>query len=278
MKRTFLKLYLCVVILYMLAITSAQAELLNTWKKTLGTEHFVWQEFRPSDNSMLLEERGYRLTAGLNKEWKQSLDQGEFSRIYQSQFLAYFGRMNYSGESFDENGNTAAVLTNTDYAGLNSVFSLGIRGLSVPAKSSMDLLASLGVNNWIRNIYDSVNAAGQGASGYFEYYLITDMQFALRLNHVGSYINWLRAGIRAPVFNYEYIALPSADFYLYPGRQLSYFADMSLNKRFLNMQKTDLIIYYEGYRFSPSNSVQVAEFLYQQPQSHLDSIGIRLEF
>jgi hypothetical protein len=217
-------------------------------------EYFEWKEF--DGGSKLLEESGPIFGIGVSAK----------GTIYKS--ITLKGRGELFWGSVDYDGQTQVgtpVDTDTDYAGFKIEVDGGWKFL-VKGESSLEPFAGLGMRQWNRDIKGT-----NFASGVEEDWTTIYARLGIRGDHV--YPNTLKvfaeAALKLPFDNENEADLNQFDVTLEPGNKASFFAELGLK-----WKKFKSSIYYEGMRFSKSDTEFAGGFRVFQPKSEADIFGI----
>jgi len=267
------------------------------WQSSVGVESFSWHEYDASETK-LLEESGARLFVGFNSKYAHS---GHLHGNYSVKL--YGANVNYDGQT---QGGTP-VSTNTLYLGSTFEALYGYQLFSGQRGNDWLLSFALGHDGWVRGIQDT-----SGASGYNEFYRVPYTKLGLSVE--SSVRTKIQIGAKLPFAVRERVAYSRfitddtgesfADLNLAPVANLSLYASVD----FQLAENWDFRLFYDRYLFgaSPSvvlktqsggnvycldtNSDNVCEafnaidsgsdslVVAQQPESHQQTIGIRMTY
>lgn len=231
---------------------------------------FTWEEFE-DNGSKLLKESGPLF--GIGYGYRTVVSE---AMTLQPGAELFFGNVDYDGRT--QSG--VPVQSSVDYLGLRLKFELG--GL-VPLQNddlagpSLEPFAGIGVLVWKRDINNATAANGTTAVGYREDWTTVHLRLGLRGRSAET--DRMRifgeAGLKLPVFNRNTARLSNAglgsDVTMRPGNELSFFAEGGLQSG-----RVRASVFYDGMRFSRSNDVVSGSFVYHQPRSTSDLIGVKL--
>ena len=233
---------------------------LAEWSVSAGAEHLSWRE----STSPSVSETGVRGALGLN--WTQNKDAGCLA-AYRLKF--YKGNVDYDG-AFLLTG--APVSGSTHYWGYTNEIQAIYRTLNNP----LEFVGGLGWDSWQRHL------SPQQEEDYDVYYVRLGVNINTRIKR-GFFGN---AGIKYPIYVTEDAHLRGIGIdqnpRLHPRRDVS--ATGELGYRFNT--NWDLIGYYDGWRFSQSNTVTVTSnaalpgtsINVFQPKSKQDLVGVKLQY
>ncbi len=239
-----------------------------------GVEYFRWQEF-DSRGRRLLTEQGprYVLEAFLGNR----LRQGRLP-LYGIKLRGYAGDVDYDGQ--DSNG----IFTSSDttYRGWGAELQGGYR-FPVTATFSLDALLAAGVDDWRRDIDNSINANGGAVGGFTEDYTVYYGRLGLgALWSAGWADHYLQAGAKRP---WSISEDPGAlNITLSPGEAWSAFVSYEVRFRRLGLGRPFVRFYYDSYRFRKSSSERVSlappfgSGFVNQPETDLDVLGFGLGY
>lgn len=231
------------------------------WSLDLGVESFRWREF--DAGARLLEETGPRLRVGAT--WRQPLGAEQRER-FQLRGALYLGNIDYDGQSQDLiTGTTAPFKTDADYVGV-VVEAMYARRFGV--QNGGEVFVGGGTDNWRRDIKGSGNVSGA----------IEDWTVIYLLAGAGG--NWshpdvrqhVQVGAKYPVYTADFADSLSTTFK--PKGRASLFARAGTDFIRAGRARWGLYVYYDSYRFAPSDAKPVGSFFFFQPQSKQDVIGI----
>jgi hypothetical protein len=261
----------------LLAVANAHAEDLGAKSKpklSIGIERFVWEEF--IGGQRLLEEDGPRFAVGLRTDTFNRPSPGP---MYALEGRFYFGEVDYDGQ-------TQSAISAFDGLPLQAdtlyVGALGeaLFGQRFGGRQAIDLLAGVGVNNWVREIQASqtmsgntVVVTGDAVEQYFILYTKLGVGFYRR--GPGGY-GHLQVGAKYPFYTYEYV--DDIDITLEPGKEWSAYAQL----RIASDARFDVTVYYDSFRFSQSPAERFTRngvaYIGFQPESHMDVAGLTVGF
>jgi hypothetical protein len=209
-----------------------------------GVEHYRWTELFPPRQ---LVETGPRIVLGIRQ-----LQDKPKGILFGYQGIFRTGTADYNGWAQDNKTKSFSPLTTkSDYFGLDNNFSTRYRFFNeVSGSYYFDIIGSLGLDYWVRNINSTT-----GTSGYAEYYLISYAKAGLGAGKPESGPR-VEAGIKYPVWTNETagtaaVGQSSSNPVLSPGKNISYFA--SATYKFKSPWSVN--VSYEGFRFPPSELV-----------------------
>lgn len=239
----------------------------------VGIERFAWEEFAPTGDR-LLKEDGVRFTIGLKAD---TFDRGSGGPLYSLLGRAYFGEVGYDGQTQDPVPGSPydglPLQADTVYIG---ALGEGLVGQRFGNGQGVDLLAGVGVNNWVRHIQTSQTTLGNtvvrtddAVEQYFIFYAKFGVGFYRRGHNRYGYF---QVGAKYPFYTYEYV--DDVDLSLAPGQEWSGYAEFRVS----GAARFDVTLYYDSFRFSRSpakpayyNGLPV---LVSQPESRMDVIGL----
>jgi hypothetical protein len=232
----------------------------------LAIDSFTWKEF-DEDGSRLLKETGPLVGFGF-AYWRESDDHF----ILMPSAEVFGGQVDYDGQT--QTG--IPVSTDVGYFGMNFKFDIGRRFR--PAQGFyLEPFGGLGYRFWFRDIRDSTTSTGTPVSGYTEGWSVWNARLGLRGGKEFSETSrlFVEAGMKLPLYNENTAYLSNvglgSDVTFNPGKMVSYFAEAGVK---INRFKGSL--FYDGLRFSKSNTVQSGIYLYWQPKSMMDIYGLKL--
>ena len=254
---------LLVALLICSSALSASAAGLDLFAPYLAGRYFTWEEYQ--GGRRLLRESGPLYAAG-------AVAGVTVHRVVtlRSRGEIFGGIVDYAGET--QAPNPVPVDTDVDYVGTREEFDLGAR---VPAGAAeLEPFAGLGHRFWLRGLENATSRNGQPVSGYTELWQCGYARFGLRGYWSTSPKDSLFAEGGA---KYPFYVGNSVDFdnggwtTFHPGGDWSGFGEVGLVHHRLRLSLT-----YEGFRFSPSPTVDVAGSTFLQPESHSDIYGVRV--
>jgi hypothetical protein len=240
----------------------------------VGIERFAWEEF--TGGQRLLKEGGMRFAVGLKTD---TFDRPSSGTIYGFEGRLYFGQVDYDGQ-------TQSVITAYDGLPLRSdtlyVGGLGeaLVGQRFGGQQGVDLLAGVGVNNWVREIEASQTMSG-GTIVYtgnaVEQYFILYTKFGIGLYRRGTNrYGHLQIGAKYPFYTYEYV--DDIDLALYPTEDWSGYAQLRIGSAKPGDARFDITVYYDSFRFGQSPAEPFTRngtaYIAFQPESHMDVVGL----
>lgn len=238
-------------------IASASGAARAEWEANAKIERFRWAE----DTQPGVTETGPRFGIGL--AWTQDRDSGWIA-AWRGEL--YGGSVEYSGaELFPPNN---PVKGTTEYTG----FITELQGRYRPLGGNAALVSGLGFDYWNRQLTDVQKE---------EWYVVfarLGAELGDRARRGGGF--FAGGGVKYPVYILEDAHLTDIGFdsnpKLHPGRSPSLYAEIGY--RFSG--QWTLTGYYDSYRFreSPAENTSVggAPFLVFQPESRVDTYGLRL--
>ena len=193
----------------------------------------------------------------------------------------YTGAVDYDGET---QLTAIPVQSTTNYFGLQfdawggHCFARGVHGL--------DIFGGAGIDFWLRSIDDAyVSGLGQVYGGDENYYAFFAKLGLGYFHEMGKARHYLQAGIKYPFLVYEYAYLLSSDdITLRPKGKPSLFAKYQVELGSARRNRWGLTVYYDSYRFDPSNEVLDTAngvptgYVILQPESHQDTLGVQLGY
>lgn len=236
----------------------------------LGIERFVWQEYR-ADGRRLLRESGPRVTLGLAVD--------EFGRpssgfLYALSGRVYLGRVDYDGQT--QNG--VPLTSDTFYGGATGEATGGYR---FGDRHGIDVLGTIGVDEWRREIASSIAADGQATGKAVEDYFILYGKAGLGAYLIdGPWRNHLQVGMKQPLYAREY----SENFALTlsPGSETSVYGQWDVSYALSGRRRLGARLYYDSFRFSESNhlitTLNGSVYEVWQPESHMDVWGVQAAY
>jgi hypothetical protein len=224
------------------------------WSVGVGGEHLNWRETTTPG----VKETGLRMALDLT--WSQTRAPG-ISAAYNAKF--YVGNVDYRGALM----NGTPISTDSHYRGLAHEF----QALYRTAQSPVDFVAAVGWDSWRRRL-SSIQRENFDVL-YARLGVASNAQ--VTQGAIGS------LGIKYPLWVSENANLTSIGFdqnpRIRPGREVSFYG--SLGYRF--NPSWDVLAYYDSYRFSQSDAVNVTAAgvpgTVWQPESRMDVIGVKLQ-
>jgi len=258
-------------LLVLIPLSAPAEQKLNYWpyqekNLSVSAEYFQWKEYL-KDGTELLSESGPRWGLGIREH---NYGRRLYGVVYEIDMRLYFGTVNYDGKSQDGSGNFFNVNTKTDYKG-GRLLVMGGQRLTHP---SLDMLAGMEVNSWIRSLIGATDSGGNYASGYHEMYRVLTARAALgTLQTFAGKPVYIQGGAKYPLDIFEYATVDTVR--LTPKPALAFFGSVDIMKFWPStLVKGSLKVFYEGYRFNASEVVNN----YYQPESRMDTVGISLQF
>jgi hypothetical protein len=252
-----------------------------------GVEYFHLKEL-DAGGGRLLSEAGYRYQISALLDNADRYD-SRARLLYHLEVTAYAGPVNYDGQSqsIDPSQNNLPFSSATDYRGLRAEALAGYRLAPETMPRTLDLIAGLGADAWLRRI-DGGNAIdGTAVSGIEEAYRVFYAKAGLGMSDLWSdgWHNYLQVGLKLPVKVIEDVNLRAVGYddnlSLSPGNAYSGFASLTLEAPRTAGTRGNLLVrlYYEGLRFEPSprkladrGNTLVSVW---QPETHIDLIGLQ---
>ena len=241
-------------------ISSASAE----WSVSTGIEYLQWRE----STAPSVTEQGGLLTLGLN--WTLDKESG-WLPAYRGKL--YGGIANYNGAFLFSN---VPVNDQTTYKGITNEIQAIYRVFYGANPYSVEYVGGVGWDYWIRSI-SPILATQEEDFGIAYGRLGIDVNSRTEHGLFGG------GGIKYPFYTQEDAHFTDLGFdqnpTLHPGKKISGYAQLGYRFDRLN----DLILYYEGYRFGQSNTVQLTAnssapgvtFFAFQPKSIMTIIGLK---
>jgi len=242
-------------------IGNASAE----WSLNTGIEYLQWRE----STAPSVTERGGLFTLGLN--WTLDKEAGWLA-AYRGKL--YGGYAEYQGAFQFSNEPTSDTTT---YTGITNEVQAIYRTFYGVNPYSVEYVAGIGWDYWIRSIGLLTNQE--------EDYGIAYGRLGINLNSRTEHGVFGGGGVKYPFYTQEDAHFTDAGFdqnpTLHPSKEISGYAQIGYRFDRLN----DLILYYEGYRFSQSNTVQLTSntfapgvtFFAFQPKSIMTIIGLKYQ-
>jgi hypothetical protein len=238
----------------------------------VAIDSFTWREFG-DDGSRLLKELGPIVGIGF-AYWSEN----EHHVTLRPTAEIFVGTVNYDGHACDSFGNCQPAKTQVDYFGFKLEGDLGRRFRPYEGLY-LEPFGGLGYRAWLRNIRNGTAADGSPTAGYMEDWKTFYARLGLRGGREFSEASrfFAEAGMKLPLYNENTAYLSKAglgsDVTFNPGKMVSYFAEAGVK---INRFKWSL--FYDGLRFSKSNTVQSGIYLYWQPKSTMDIYGLKLGY
>ncbi len=240
----------------------------------VGIERFVWEEF--TGGQRLLKEDGIRFAVGLKKD---TLDRPWPGPLYGIEGRLYFGQVEYDGQTQSDVSafDGLPLQADTLYVGALGEAWIGQR---FGGRRAIDLLAGIGVNNWVREIQASQTMSGNTVvqtGDAVEQYFILYTKFGVGFyRRAANHYSHLQIGGKYPFYTYEYV--DDIDLALEPGKEWSGYAQLRIGSTRRSDTRFDVTVYYDSFRFGQSpaepftrNGIAYIGF---QPESHMDVIGL----
>ena len=248
---------------YLGSIGNASAE----WSLNTGIEYLQWRE----STAPSVTERGGLATLGLN--WTQDKESGLLA-AYRGKL--YVGGADYEGAFLFTNQPTSDV---TSYVGITNEIQAIYRAFYGTKLLSLDYIAGVGWDYWVRTIGANTDNSQE------EDYGIAYGRLGIDVNSRTEHGVFGGGGIKYPFYTQEDAHFTDAGFdqnpTLHPGKLISGYAQLGYRFESSN----DLILYYESYRFSQSNTVQLTSqfapgvtFFAFQPKSTMTIIGLKYQW
>jgi hypothetical protein len=240
-----------------------------------GVEQYRWREF-DTDKRQLLEESGQRYSVAANYDNLRRLNSGG---LYSVGGKFYLGSVDYDGET---QLTSIPVQSTTTYVGIQVDAVGGYRFAS--HMQGLDLFAGGGLDFWTRSIDDSY-APGLGPvyGGDEDYYTVFSKIGMGYFHQMGKVSQYLQAGVKYPVYVYEYAYQTNADnLTLHPKGRASFFARYRWEFGNTGRVHWGATLYFDSYRFSQSNLVLDTAngvptgYVVWQPESHQDVYGLQI--
>ncbi|HYA20789.1 MAG TPA: hypothetical protein VEG25_09120 [Burkholderiales bacterium] len=243
-------------------IGNASAE----WSWNTGIEYFQWRE----STAPSVTERGGLFTLGLN--WTLDKESGLLP-AYRGKL--YVGGADYEGAFLFTNQPTSDV---TSYVGITNEVQAIYRTLFNAAPYSVDYIAGVGWDYWVRSVGANTDNPQE------EDWSVAYGRLGFDINSRTEHGVFGGGGIKYPFYTSEDANFTDAGFAqnptLHPGKLISGYAQIGY--RFES--RSDLILYYDGYRFSQSNTVALTSpfapgviFFAFQPKSVMTIIGLKYQ-
>jgi len=236
------------------------------WSLNTGVEYLQWRE----STAPSVTERGGLFTLGLN--WTLDKESGWLA-AYRGKL--YGGGADYEGAFQFSNQRTSDVTT---YYGITNEVQAIYRTLFSAAPHSVDYIAGVGLDYWVRKIGSNTSNSQE------EDWAVAYGRLGFDINSRTEHGVFGGGGIKYPFYTQEDANFTDSGFdqnpTLHPGKEISGYAQ--LGYRFEN--RNDLILYYESYRFSQSNTVFLTSqfvpgvtFFAFQPKSVMTIIGLKYQ-
>ncbi len=224
-----------------------------------NVESLSWKEF---DNSgdQLLKESGPIFAVG----YSVKLDIKPIT--LKSKAELFGGRINYDGQTTGSSA-PASKETDSDYLGVKIEVDSGWKFI-INEKFSLEPFAGLGVRRWKRDIESTESSIGQEETWRSIYTRIGVRGDRIYPDNLKSFFE---LGVNIPFDNENEFEGPGYTATVEPGNKASFFAEAGLKWRLF---KTT--IFYEGMKFSKSNTVTVNNVQVWQPKSKADIFGINI--
>jgi len=232
----------------------------------IGVEYFRWQEF-DSRGRRLLTEQGPRYVMeafvgnGFRRGWLP---------LYGIKLRGYVGDVDYDGQD----SNRIFTSSDTTYRGWNVETQTGVR-VPIAGTFSLDMLLAAGIDDWRRDIDNSINANGDPVGGFAENYTVKYGRIGLgALWRAGRVHHYLQVGAKRP---WSIDEDPGAlNISLSPGKKWSAYLSYEMRFRRLWVGRPFIRLYYDSFRFSksPSEQPQGTTLFVHQPESDLDMLGV----
>ncbi len=238
----------------------------------VGIERFAWEELGRAGDQLLTED-GVRFTVGLKAH---TFDRASRGPLYSLLGRLYLGEVKYDGQTQDPyNGANDGLPLQADAVYVGAVGE-ALVGQRYGGRQGMDLLAGVGVNNWVREIQASQTTSGNTVlrtGDAVEHYFILYTKLGVGIYRRGaSGYGHFQVGAKYPFYTYEYADGP--DVTLEPGAEWSGYAQLRVGIA----ARFDVTLYYDSFRFGRSpaepaynNGLPV---IVSQPESHMDVIGL----
>ncbi len=242
------------------AVVRAEADEGNVY---VLIESFTWKEY-DDNGSRLLRESGPLF--GVGASFKSVAPGGPAAFTARGEF--YGGITDYDGQT--QSG--TPVTTETEYVGYKVEGTLGLRLFSA-GELRFEPFAGLGYRWWLRDIQDTANSVGYEERWWSIYGRIGirgDRAFSPRERFFAT------AGVILPFYSENKADLSAfgfGDISLEPEGSPSFFAEAGYGRDTLKVG-----IFYEGLRFSKSDPVTSGNYIFWQPESEADTLGINLYF
>ncbi len=221
----------------------------------LNVESFTWKEFDDS-GKQIIKESGPIF--GLGFSGKSDI----------AKALTFKGKGELFGWRIDYDGQTQAgtpLKTKTDYFGFKVEGDLGWKFM-VAEKYSLEPFAGLGWRWWLRNIKDTDNAIG-GKELWSNIYARLGVRGDIAFSEKAKV--FAEGGVKFPIYNQNKTDI--FDITLEPGNEASAFAEAGFK-----WAKLKASVFYEGMRFSKSNTVTISDGQVWQPESKADIFGVNV--
>jgi len=240
----------------------------------VGVEYFRWQEFDARGRRLLTEQGPRYVLETLLGNNRGSQD----GILYGILVRGYAGDVDYDGQ--DSNG----VFTSSDttYRGWGAELQGGYR-FSVTATFSLDALLAAGVDDWRREIDNSINANGGAVGGFAEDYTVYYGRIGMGALLSASWADhYLQGGAKRP---WSISEDPGAlNIRLSPGEEWSAYVSYEMRFRHTGPGRPFVRFYYDTYRFSKSSSERVSlappftSGFVNQPETDFDVLGVMLGY
>lgn len=252
------------------------------WSLYPSFQYFTWEEFLGS-GARILKEDGLLVGTGGTVR----IDLYDKKLMLKVKGELFGGDVDYSGQTQVNNDpalNERPVQTDVVYFGARTETDVGWR---FPVdRLAIEPFAGLGYRWWLRSIQDSTSLDANGVpfavGGYAEFWQSFYGRLGARLNYRagGDFGIFAEGGGKYPFYNANVADFPgTGKVTINPGRQWSAFAEVGATyKRFRPS------IYYEGFRFSPSDVVAAYSSMENrviglyQPRSSSDIFGVSLSW
>ena len=254
-----------IIVLAVCSILGGIGDVAAEWSLNGGIEYFQWRESTvPS-----VTERGPIFTLGLN--WILDKESG-WLPAYRGKI--YGGVVDYHG-AFQFSNETTSDLTT--YKGITNEIQGIYRAFYGANPYSVEYVGGVGWDYWVRSI-SLLNSQEEGWG-------IASLRLGIDVNSRTEHGLFGGGGVKYPFYTQEGAHFTDAGFdqnpTLHPGKEISGYAQLGYRFDRLN----DLILYYEGYRFSQSNTVFLTSqfapgvtFFAFQPKSVMTIIGLKYQY
>lgn len=187
------------------------------------------------------------------------------------------GQVDYDGQTQDG----IPAQTDTDYAGVKTEGDVGFRW-GDPQKATVEPFVGLGWRYWVRDIQDATINGGNGIpifiSGTTERWSTLYGRLGLRGDIVftDTVRMFLEGTVKLPIDNEEVAEdvctnYGCDDVDLEPGKRVSYYAELGLKASMFKVSA-----FYEGLRFSKSDTVAIPGAIIWQPESKANIYGVNI--
>lgn len=237
-----------------------------------GLQGYLWQEFRSSDDTKLLEEQGIRYTGHLGYDNYDRRDEGF---VYGFELSGHIGSVDYEGQTL---GGTPIGST-TEYLGGRADWRGGKRYMDFIAGLGVDLLFGLGIDYWEREIKDTTipGSPPVPVQGYLERYKVIYLSAGIGFYRQRErWDQYLQMGVRHPLSVDEKVSTPF-DVDLSPENNTSGFVYWHFYRHdHADRRDWAVTLYFDSLRFSDSPPRSSGLGLVYQPESDQNQFGVRV--